>query len=51
MSGCVYYLEIIMKEHITENKLFFEINILLLKKLLKQWMTPRYPIKINTLFL
>ena len=23
MSGCVYYLEIIMKEHITENKLFF----------------------------
>ena len=27
---------------------FFEINILLLKELMKQWMTARSPVKINT---
>ena len=51
MSDCVYSLEINMKEHITENNFFFEINMPLQKKLLKRWMTARSPVKVNTLFL
>ena len=48
---CQHSLEIIivpLKERFTETKFFLEINILLLKKLLKQWMTARSLVKINT---
>ena len=51
MDGCQYSLEIIitpLKERLTETNFNLEINILLLKKLLKQWMTARSPVKINT---
>ena len=48
---CQHSLEIIivpLKERFTETKFFLEINILLLKKLLKQWMTARSLVKKNT---
>ena len=48
---CQHSLEIIivpLKERFTETKLFLEKNILLLKKLLKQWMTARSLVKKNT---
>ena len=58
MDGCDYSFEIIivitvpLKEHITEAIFFFvETNVLLLKELLKQWMTARSPVKLNTLSL
>ena len=50
MDGCQYSLEIIIvpqKERTVETN-FLEINMLLLKRLLKQWMTARFPVKINT---
>ena len=53
MDSCEY-LEIIivpLKEHTTEAIFFKKINILLLKELLKQWMTARSPVKLNTLSL
>ena len=39
-----------LKERITETNLFLGINILLLKKVLKQWMTARSLVKIITVF-
>ena len=51
MDGCEYSLEIItvpLKEDIAEIISFLKkINILLLKELLKQWMTARSPVKLN----
>ena len=35
----------------SSSQLFLEINILLLKELLKQWMTASSPVKINTVTL
>ena len=37
-----------LKERATETNLFLEINILLMKKVLKQWMTARSLVKIIT---
>ena len=37
-----------LKEHVAGRNFFFEINILLLKELLKQWLTASSPVKINT---
>ena len=59
MDGCDYSFEIIivitvpLKEHITETIFFVvvEANVLIAKELLKQWMTARSPVKLNTLSL
>ena len=51
MDGCEYSIEImtaLLKERVTRNIFFLEIHILLLKELLKQWMTAGSLIKINT---
>ena len=51
MDGCEYSTEIIivtLKKRIVETNFFSEINILLLKVLLKQWMSANFPVKINT---
>ena len=37
-----------LKKHIAGRNFFFEINILLLKELLKEWLTASFPVKINT---
>ena len=50
MDGCKYTSEIIilpLKTRITEVNVFLEINILLLKRLLKRWMAARSPVKTN----
>ena len=47
MVGCEYSLEIII---VSVKPLFFlEMNMLLPKELLKQWMATRSPLKLNTL--
>ena len=50
MDGCEYSLEIIIvpQKGRTVETNFLEINMLLPKRLLKQWMTARFPVKINT---
>ena len=51
MNGCKYSIEIItvpLKEHIATSNFFGGINILLLKELLKQWLTGSSPVKIHT---
>lgn len=50
MDGCKYSIEIInvpLKELIAKTN-FFRNKLLLLKVLLKQWMTTSFPVKINT---
>ena len=51
MDGCEYSTETIivaLKERIAGTNFFLEINILLIKELLKQQMTASSPVKINT---
>ena len=51
MDGCEYSIETIiapLKERISRTNVLCEINMLLLVKLLKQWMTTNFPVKINT---
>ena len=51
MDGCENSAEIIivpLKERIAGINFFLEINILLLKELLKQWMIVSSPVKVNT---
>ena len=44
----VFYRNIIIT--LKERIIFLEIKIILLEKLLNQWMTVRSPVKINTIF-
>ena len=52
MDGCEYSIETIiapLKERISRTNVLYEINML--KKLLKQWMTANFPVKISTVHL
>ena len=54
MDGCESSIEMIvvpLKERIAVIDFFLETNILLLKELLKQWMTAASSVKINGLLL
>ena len=51
MDGCGDSIEVIavpLKERIAGTCFFLEINILLLKEFLKQWLTASLPVEINT---
>ena len=47
-DGCERYNHSTSERTHKRNQLFLEIAILLLKELLKQWMTARSPVKVNT---